>query len=58
MVFGEVICPIVVARSPKNMKMALSYLVTDPIEAHVDGFGSFLLYGVIGNATGRAVVGL
>ena len=57
-VFGEIVCPIAVAGSPKNVKMTLSYSVTDPIEAHVDGFGSFLLYGVIGNATGCAVVSL
>ena len=30
-----------------NDKLTLPGAVLDPIEAHIDGFGSFLLYGAI-----------
>jgi hypothetical protein len=43
---------------PTNDKLALANMITNPIKAHVDDFGSFLFDSVIGNAGGGAVVGL
>ena len=58
MVFGEIVCMVGDAQLPKNVKLALSDTIPDPIEAHVDGFRPFLFDGVIGNAASSAVVGL
>jgi len=58
MVLGEVVGPILDARSPKDVELALAHLVAYPIKPHVDGFGALLFNGVIGNAAGCAVVGL
>jgi len=58
MVFCEIIHPIAVTKTPKNMKLALVDAIMDPIKMHVNGFGAFLFDGVIGNATGHAVVSL
>ena len=48
--FGEIICSIQLAFSPKHMELFLLDSVADPIKAHVDGFGAALLYGVVGDA--------
>jgi len=45
MVFGEVISTIGAAQLPENVELALVDPVPDPIKAHVNGLGSFLLYG-------------
>jgi len=58
MVLCEVSGPIADTGLPKNVELALSHLVAYPIKMHVDGFGALLLNGVVGNATGHAVVGL
>jgi len=58
MVFCEIICLIAIAGTPKNMKLALVDAIMDPIKMHVNGFGAFLFDSVIGDATGRAVIGL
>ena len=47
MVFGEVVRSIVVYFTPVNAKVALADAVTDPVEAHIDGFGAALLDSVI-----------
>ena len=57
-VFGEVIGSIIFSSAPMNDKLFLVYSVTDPIEMHVDGFGSTLFNSVIGNSSGSTVVGL
>ena len=46
------------ALAPKNVKLSLPHAVANPIETHVNGFGAFLFDGIVGNARGRAVVGL
>ena len=38
------------------MELALANAVTNPVEAHVDGFGSFLFYRVVGDAKGCTVI--
>ena len=50
MVFGEVVRSIVVCFTPVDAEVALADAVTDPVEAHIDGFGSALLVSVIGDA--------
>ena len=44
---GEIITEVIAAGSPINEKLTLPGAVLDPIEAHIDRFGSFLLYGAI-----------
>jgi hypothetical protein len=46
MVFGEIIHAVVTAFFPTNYKLALADTVANPVKAHVDGFGSFLLLSV------------
>ena len=41
---GEVITEVSAAGFPINEKLAFPGAVLDPIEAHIDGFGYFLLY--------------
>ena len=58
MVFREIIRAVETAFFPTNDKLALVDMITNPIKAHLDGFGSFLFDSVVGNAGGGAVVGL
>ena len=46
-VLGEIVTDVSAAEFPINEKLTLPGAVLDPIEAHIDGFGSFLLYGAI-----------
>ena len=57
MMLGEVIGLVENAFAPVNDKLTLACTVADPVKAHVDGFGSFLLDGVVGDARGSCVVG-
>ena len=43
-VLGEIVTEVSAAGFPINEKLALPGAVLDPIEAHIDGFGYFLLY--------------
>jgi hypothetical protein len=57
--FSEIVSIVVSARFPMDEELALAYhTVTNPIEAHVDGLGSALLGGVVGNAGIGDVIGL
>ena len=47
MVLSEIVGAINFCFSPVHMKLVLAYAVTNPVEAHVDGFGSFLLDCVV-----------
>jgi len=47
MMFCEVIPLIVFAGLPIHSELPLSGVVTDPVKAHVNGFGLFLFCGVI-----------
>ena len=42
-VLGEIVTEVSAAGFPLNEKLALLGAVLDPIEAHIDGFGFFLL---------------
>ena len=46
-VLGEIVTEFSAAGFPINEKLALPGAVLDPIEAHIDGFGYFLLYGAV-----------
>ena len=46
-VLGEIITKVSAAGFPINDKLALPGAVLDPIEAHIDGSGYFLLYGAV-----------
>jgi hypothetical protein len=61
MIFGRMmLCEIIGAVSraapPIDMVLVLPDAVSNPIESHIHGFGSFLFYRFVGDATGRAVV--
>ena len=58
MVFSRVVCIIVVCFTSVDAEVALSDAVTDPVEAHIDGFGAAFLDSVIGNACCGIVVGI
>ena len=46
-VLGEIVTKVSAAGFPINEKLTLPGVVLDPIEAHIDGFGSFLIYGAV-----------
>ena len=46
-VLGEIVTEVSAAGFPINEKLALPGAVLDPIEAHIYGFGSFLIYGAV-----------
>ena len=46
-VLGEVVTFVVLARLPKDVKLALSDTITDPVKAHVNCLGPFLFHCVI-----------
>ena len=46
MMLGKIIGTIGFAFIPENLELALADAIADPIKAHIDGFGSFLLDGV------------
>ena len=46
-VLGEIVTEVSADRFQINEKLTLRGAVLDPIEAHIDGFGSFLLYGAV-----------
>ena len=58
MMFGEVVRSIVICFTPVDAEVALADAVTDPVEAHIDGFGAALLDNVIGDACCGIVVGI
>ena len=55
-VFGEVIHKVVMCSGPVHMALLLVDAITDPIEMHVDGTGSVLGEGVIGEANGSGII--
>ena len=44
---GKKVTEVSAAGFPINEKLALPGAFLDPIEAHIDGFGSFLIYGAV-----------
>ena len=55
--FGEVIGAIEFAFAPDNVELALADSVANPVKTHVHGFGALLFDGIVGDASGGAVVG-
>ena len=56
--FGKIVGFVGAALAPKNVELFLMHMITDPIKAHIDGLGSFLFDGVIGNTSGCAIISL
>ena len=56
MVFGMIVSEVAVAFVPVVFELSLGFAVLEPEEAHVDGFGSTLLDGTVGDADGGTVV--
>ena len=46
-VLGKIVTEVSAAGFPINEKLTLPVAVLDPIEAYINGFGSFFLYGAI-----------
>ena len=44
---GEIVTEVSATEFPINEKLTFPGAVLDPIEAHINGFGSFFLYGAI-----------
>ena len=57
-VLGLVVAMVCGTRHPVDAELALSDAVSDPVKAHVDGFGAALLDSVIDDAVGHFVVRL
>ena len=58
MFFGKIVSKVASARCPVNVELALFDAVSDPIEAHVHGFGADLFHFVVDDAKSGGVVGL
>ena len=60
--WGVMLCKIVreifSSFSPVNVELSLAFTILQPIETHVDGFGTSLFHSVVGNAGGTIVVDL
>ena len=56
MMLGEVVGFVETSFLPVDVELSLTDTVADPVVAHVDGFGAFLLDGVIGNAGSGGIV--
>jgi len=57
-VLGEIVSFVRGTQSPEDVILALTNMVANPIEMHVNGFGPFLFDVVIGNSSGCGVVSL
>ena len=53
--FGEKICKVLEARAPIYQELALTDAVTDPVEAHVHGFGAASFDSIVDDAIGGGV---
>ena len=53
---SEIIGSVGFAGPPIDLELSLADTVTDPIKAHIHGFGSFLLDGLVGNPVANFVV--
>ena len=56
--FCLVVCKIFFAASPMDMKLALAFAIFQPVESHVNGLGTALFDGVVGDTGGTTVVDL
>ena len=45
---SEIIRAVDFGFAPVDMILPLTYAIADPVEAHVDGLGSFLFYRIVG----------
>ena len=57
-VFGVIITKVEGTGSVVDEELLLAFAVLDPVEAHVDGFGSFLFDGFVGEPHRGSVVDL
>jgi hypothetical protein len=57
-VLGEVIGLVGSSRFPVDVELILANPILNPIETHVNGFGVFHLYSIVGDACSGAIVGL
>jgi hypothetical protein len=58
MLLGVIIGKIVCSGPPVDQELPLAGPVLDPVESHVDGLGSFLFDGVVGESFGSGVMDL
>ena len=55
---GVVVGMVACSAFPVDAELALAHSVSDPVEAHVHGFGALGLDGIVGDACCYLVVGL
>jgi hypothetical protein len=58
MMLDKVFSEVVFTCTPMDGELALLDSIADPVEAHVNCFGSALFYCFVGNASGTGIVGL
>ena len=56
--FGEAVSFVGTALTPKYVELFLMHTIADPIKAHINGLGSFLFDGVIGDTSSYTIVSL
>ncbi len=57
-VFGEEVCHVDQCVNIGDCEFAVAYAVADPMEPHVNGFGSFLFYRISCNTDSARVITL
>ena len=57
MVFGEIVGQIDAAFAPIYEKLVLSDAIANPVKTHINGFGSALFHGIVGDTTRGSGVG-
>ena len=55
-VLGKVVGQVVSSAAPVDEELALVDAVSDPVKAHVNGFGAALLHCVVGDPGGAGVI--
>ncbi len=58
MMLGEVIGVVVETAAPVDDEFAVGNAIFDPVETHVDGFGSALFDGVVGDSGSTSIIRL
>jgi hypothetical protein len=57
-VFSLVVGKIFFSASPMDVELALAFAIFEPVESHVNGLGTALFDGVVGDAGSTTVVNL
>ncbi len=54
--FGEEVGQVVGASAPEDAELLLGDTITDPVEAHIAGFGTLELDAIVGNTHSASII--